>query len=234
MATTTASPFPTLHLPPNPLPTSALPVGLLLPRTTTPESTPLNPNTTTSNTPALSDRDFDDAGSQWYKDVITLSTTNGWFLNSLGGVKILESQPPKDQELGTIEAEEMRVRSLKDAVSALKKVENSEEGKKWVELVRKQQEEGKLLGFVTAVREVKNASYKHAKVVKTAGGMWEVVREVHAEEAAGKKRRDSGLDVITGSKWDAVGVEVRRVTILNDGSLELGDVLRDEDVRTML
>jgi hypothetical protein len=48
------------------------------------------------------------------------------------------------------------------------------------------------------------------------------VREVGAAETGSGKRRDSGLDVATGSKRDVVGVVVRNVVVEGD-KVTLGD-----------
>jgi hypothetical protein len=124
--------------------------------------------------------------------------------------------------MGTIEAEETCVRSLKDPHAALSKRLNTGDTKSWV----KEQAQKGNVGFVTAVREVTNASYKRATLKDLGNGTWEVVREVGGEESDGK-RRGSSLDVQTGSKKDAVGVSMRKV-IVNGVDITLGDDMSTE------
>jgi hypothetical protein len=178
----------------------------------------------TLNPIALSDRDYDDIGTRWYKDVITLRSATDRFTGSLGATLLVpQSRIVAGEEVGTIEAEEMRVRMLKDPDAALDKVLHSHGGNgtlMWLGLERGD------IGFVTAVREVKNASYKRAGLVDAGNGLWEVVREVDArkEGALEGVRRDSGLEVQTGSKWDVVGVVVRKVVHGGeDGVVRLGE-----------
>ena len=111
----------------------------------------------------------------------------------------------------------MYVRLLKDPHAALSKRLNTGDTKSWV----KEQARKGNVGFVTAVREVTNASYKRATLKDLGNGTWEVVREVGGEGSDGK-RRGSGLDVQTGSKKDAVGVTVRKVVVDGD-DITLGD-----------
>jgi len=170
------------------------------------------------NSPGLEDRDYDDVGVRWYKDVVLVDSKTGRFTDSLGGILYIQ-EPGPGTEVGTIEAREMRVRLLKDENKSLRKVLKEEETRQWV---MEQAQKGDV-GFVTAVREVTNASYKHAKLVDRGAGNWEVVREVGGEARNGK-RRDSGLDVETGSKVDVVGVVVRKVVIEGD-KVELGEEL---------
>ena len=68
-----------------------------------------------------------------------------------------------------------------------------------------------------------NASYKRARLVDIGNNNWEVVREVGNEDAAGK-RRDSGLPIDTNSKWDVVGVVVKKIIVEGD-HVKLGDEL---------
>ena len=106
---------------------------------------------------------------------------------------------------------------LKDADAAIKKVWQDEEAKKWI----KEQDEA---GFVVAHRQVSNASYKRARLVDIGNNNWEVVREVGNEGASGK-RRDSSLPVeTTNSKWDVVGVVVRKIVVDGD-EVKLGEEL---------
>jgi hypothetical protein len=167
---------------------------------------------------ALEDRDYDDAGSRWYKDVISIDEKTGRFTESYGGVLYLPKPADAGTIIGTIEAREMRVRLLKDENAALHKVLQDAETAKWVKV---QVQKGDV-GFVTAVRGVINASYKHANLVDRGANSWEVVREVGGEGQDGK-RRDSGLDVPdTGSKEDIVGVVVRKV-VVDGGDVKLGE-----------
>lgn len=193
--------IPELTLLPVPLAPASLPCGLLV--------SPSSKHTPTT----LTDRDYDDVGTRWYKDVIFLSRSTGAFTESFGGTHLLEKPLAADQEAGTIEAEEQRVRMLKDPESSLKKLwAEDEQAREWI---RQHAGEDKA-GFVTAVRALGNASYKRAKLVETGLGNWEVVREVGGE---GKKggRRDSGLEVRpTNSKMDVVGVVVRRIVMEGD------------------
>jgi hypothetical protein len=134
-----------------------------------------------------------------YKDVISVNSENGHFVESFGGTHLLQKPLDKGTEAGTIEAEEQHVRLLKDADAAIKKVWQDETAKKWI----KEQDEA---GFVVAHRN------------------WEVVREVGNEDASGK-RRDSGLNVeTTNSKWDVVGVVVRQIIVEGD-DVKLGEEL---------
>jgi hypothetical protein len=143
-----------------------------------------------------------------YKDVISFNSENGHFVESFGGTHLLQKPLDKGTEAGTIEADEQHVRLLKDADAAIKKI--------WQE-----QDEA---GFVVAHRQVSSASYKRAKLVDVGNNNWEVVREVGNEDASGK-RRDSGLPVeTTNSKWDVVGVVVRKIVIEGD-DVKLGEEL---------
>ncbi|KAH7135431.1 hypothetical protein B0J11DRAFT_159338 [Dendryphion nanum] len=202
------SAVPDLAILPAPLAAEKLPVGQLVTK-----STKLNPTT-------LEDKDYDDGGCRWYKDVILLSTSTGLFTESLGGAHLVQKKLEADSSVGTIEAEQMRVRLLKDADSALKKVLTSEEAKNWI----KEHAQNEDVGFVTATREVINASYKRARLVDIGAGNFEVIREVGGETKEGK-RRDSGLDVpLTGSKTDVVGVVVRKV-VVEGNEIKLGNEL---------
>ncbi|KAF2798863.1 hypothetical protein K505DRAFT_333095 [Melanomma pulvis-pyrius CBS 109.77] len=196
------SAIPDLKLLPTPLASSALPVGQLASK-----SSKHNPTT-------LEDRDYDDIGTRWYKDVILVSTPTGRFTASLGGIHLVQ-RPGEGEEVGTIEAEQQRVRLLKDPSAALQKAVSASDAKQWLE----EQTEGDV-GFVVATREVTNASYKRARLVDVGNGNWEVVREIGAETKGGK-RRPSGLEVQTGSKSDVVGVLVRKV-IVEGGNVTLG------------
>ncbi|KAF2246285.1 hypothetical protein BU26DRAFT_65449 [Trematosphaeria pertusa] len=192
---------------PQPLCPSALPVGQLVSKTSK-----LAPST-------LEDRDYDDIGTRWYKDVILYNTASGRFVESLGGTHLVQKTLDKGTEAGTIEAEEQRVRLLKDPSAALKKVLQAEEAKQWLK-------ENAEAGFVVATREVTNASYRRARLVDVGNGNWEVVREVGGEGKDGK-RRDSGLDVQTNSKSDIVGVVVRKV-VVEGGEARLGGEMAAE------
>ncbi|RMZ68269.1 hypothetical protein GMOD_00004488 [Pyrenophora seminiperda CCB06] len=198
--------IPDLAILPQPLPADSVPCGQLVSKTS--KYTPK----------VLEDRDYDDIGTRWYKDVIFFSTTSGHFVESFGGTHLLQKPLDAGTEAGTIEADEQSVRLLKDADAALQKVwKNDESAKKW--LLQQQGE----AGFVVAHRKVANASYKRARLVDIGNGNWEVVREVGGEDKAGK-RRDSGLPlpVETNSKWDVVGVVVRRVVVEGD-EVKLGE-----------
>lgn len=151
-----------------------------------------------------------------YKDVIFFNAEDGHFVESFGGTHLLQKPLDKGTEAGTIEAEEQSVRLLKDADAALQKVWQDEEARKWI----KEQDEA---GFVVAQRQVSNASYKRARLVDIGNNNWEVVREVGNEDAAGK-RRDSGLPIDTNSKWDVVGVVVKKIIVEGD-DVKLGDEL---------
>jgi hypothetical protein len=152
-----------------------------------------------------------------YKDVISVNSENGHFVESFGGTHLLQKPLDKGTEAGTIEAEEQHVRLLKDADAAIKKVWQDETAKKWI----KEQDEA---GFVVAHRQVSNASYKRARLLDIGNNNWEVVREVGNEDASGK-RRDSGLNVeTTNSKWDVVGVVVRQIIVEGD-DVKLGEEL---------
>jgi hypothetical protein len=167
---------------------------------------------------ALEDRDYDDIGARWYKDVILMDSNTGLFKDSLGGVLYIP-KPEEGTEVGTIEAREMRVRTLKNPEAALTKVLKDEATMNWV---KEHAKEGDL-GFVTAVREVVNPTYKHARLEDRGAGNWEVVRELGCSHSGDKKkRRDSGLDVDTGSKRDVVGVVVRNIVVEGD-KVTLGD-----------
>lgn len=196
--------IPDLALLPKPLNNTTIPVGQLVSRTSKHD-----PST-------LEHRDYDDIGTKWYKDVIVFDSESGRFLESLGGAYMVQKQPGEGAEVGTIEAESQHVRLLKDADAALKKALQEEEAKAWLK-------ENKEAGFVVAIREVLNASYKRARLVDLGGGNYEVRREV-GHEGQGGKRRDSGLDVQTNTKTDIVGVVVREI-IESNGEYSLGDEL---------
>ncbi|KAK1910493.1 hypothetical protein P3342_008372 [Pyrenophora teres f. teres] len=196
--------IPDLAILPQPLPAEKLPCGQLVSKTS-------------KHTPkVLEDRDYDDIGTRWYKDVIFFNADNGHFVESFGGTHLLQKPLDKGTEAGTIEADEQSVRLLKDAEAALKKVWNDDEARKWI----KEQDEA---GFVVAHRKVSNASYKRARLVDIGNNNWEVVREVGGEDTSGK-RRDSGLPVETNSKWDVVGVVVRKIIVEGD-DVKLGEEL---------
>lgn len=57
-------------------------------------------------------------------------------------------------------------------------------------------------------------------------GNWEVMREVVGEDQSGK-RRDSGLPIETNSKWDVVGVVVKKIEV-NGDEVKLGEELGAE------
>ncbi|KAF2106566.1 hypothetical protein BDV96DRAFT_617277 [Lophiotrema nucula] len=194
------SSLPEIAILPTPLPADSLPVGQLVTK-----SSKLNPTT-------LEDRDYDDIGTRWFKDVILVDSSTGKFTESLGGTRLVQKKPDGKNEVGTIEAEEMRIRLLKDASASLKRALESPPAAKWVQ---EQVSQGEEIGFVTGVREVSNASYKRARLVDVGAGNYEVIREVGGETKEGK-RRDSGLDVQTGSKKDIVGVIVQKLGVDGD------------------
>lgn len=198
--------IPDLALLPQPLADNALPVGQLVSQTSK-----LDPST-------LEDRDYDDVGVRWYKDVILFDSASGRFLESLGSAWSIK-KPADGTEAGTIEAPEQRVRLLKDPAAALKKALQADEAKQWLK-------DHSDAGFVVATREVTNASYKRARLVDVGNGDFEVQREVGGEGQGGK-RRDSGLVVETGSKRDVVGVLVRKV-LVEGGEAKLGEELKAE------
>jgi len=151
-----------------------------------------------------------------YKDVIFFESATGRFTESLGGTHLLQKPLGKGFEAGTIEADEQHVRLLKNADDALQKVWRDEEAKMWI----KQQDEA---GFVVAHRRVSNASYKRATLVDAGNGDWEVVRELGQGDPT-EKRRDSGLPIETNSKWDVVGVVVRKI-VVEGNEVKLGEEL---------
>jgi hypothetical protein len=184
--------IPDLALLPQPLPAADLPCGQLV-------SKKSKHNATT-----LEDRDYDDIGTMWYKDVIFFNTEDGRFVESFGGTHLLQKPLDKGMEAATIEAEQQRVRLLKDADAALQKVWADDAAKKWI----KEQD---------AHRQLANASYKRARLVDVGNGNYEVVREVGGEDNSGKKRRDSTLEVRnTDSKWDTIGVIVKKIVVEGD------------------
>lgn len=198
-----------------PLSPSQLPELVVLPVPLSADTIPLGQFVSTTNKKhnpgaALADRDYDDLGARWYKDVVLIDENTGRFKDSLGGVMYIP-KPQSGTAVGTIEAREMRVRMLKDPSTALFKVLHDETMRDWL---RDEAKKGEV-GFVCAIREVINASYKRASLVDRGAGSWEVVREVGGEDSQGK-RRDSGLDVDTGSKRDVVGVLVRRIIVDGD------------------
>lgn len=199
--------IPDLAILPQPLPADTLPCGLLVSKKSKHTST------------ALEDRDYDDIGTRWYKDVIFFNTEDGRFVESFGGTHLVQKPLDKGTEAATIEAEEQRVRLLKDDDAAIKKVWQDAGAKKWI----KEQDEA---GFVVASRQVSNASYKRARLVDVGNGNWEVMREVGGEDKSGK-RRDSGLPIDTNSKWDVVGVVVRKIVVEGD-DVKLGPELGTE------
>ncbi|KAF2269550.1 hypothetical protein CC78DRAFT_529300 [Lojkania enalia] len=203
------SAIPDLAILPAPVAANTLPVGQLVTK-----SAKLDPTT-------LEDRDYDDVGTRWYKDVILISSENGQFTTSLGAAHLINNRELQaGSEVGTIEAEQMRVRMLKDEGASLKKAFQDKQAAEWV---KAQVQSGEEVGFVTAAREVTNASYKRARLVDIGNGNWEVIREVGGEGQDGK-RRDSGLEVHTGSKSDVVGVIVKKVQLTGD-QVELGEEL---------
>ncbi|OAL04423.1 hypothetical protein IQ06DRAFT_313647 [Phaeosphaeriaceae sp. SRC1lsM3a] len=198
--------IPDLAILPRPLPAADLPCGLLVSK-----SSKHNPS-------VLEDRDYDDIGTMWYKDVIFLDSESGRFVESFGGTHLVQKPLDKGTEAGTIEAAEQRVRLLKDADVAIKKVWADEEAKKWIK------EQGEA-GFVVAHRQVANASYKRARLHDIGNGNYEVVREVAGGEDKSGKRRDSSLEVKnTDSKWDTIGVIVKRIVVDGD-DVKLGEEL---------
>ncbi|KAF1847964.1 uncharacterized protein K460DRAFT_363974 [Cucurbitaria berberidis CBS 394.84] len=199
--------IPDLAILPKPLPADELPCGQLVSKKS--KHTPT----------ALEDRDYDDIGTRWYKDVFFFNTDSGHFVESFGGTHLLQKPLDKGTEAGTIEAEEQRVRLLKDENASLQKVWQDEAAKKWI----KEQDEA---GFVIAHRQVSNASYKRARLVDVGNNNWEVVREVGGEDNSGK-RRNSELPIRTDSKWDVVGVVVKKI-ILEGDNVKLGEELGAE------
>lgn len=197
--------IPSLAILPQPLAADRLPCGQLVSRASK------------HTAAALEDRDFDDLGTQWYKDVIIFESNTGHFTESLGGTHLLQKPLAKGFEAGTIEADEQHVRLLKNADEALQKIWRDEEAKAWI---KQQQDEA---GLVVAHRQVSNASYKRAALVDAGNGDWEVVRELSGGDPAAK-RRDSGLPVETHSKWDVVGVLVRKIVVEGD-AVRLGEEL---------
>jgi hypothetical protein len=198
--------IPDLALLPQPLPAADLPCGQLVSKKS--KHNPTN----------LEDRDYDDIGTLWYKDVIFFNTEDGRFVESFGGTHLLQQPLDKGTEAATIEAEEQRVRLLKDADAAIQKVWADENAKKWI----KDQDEA---GFVVAHRQISNASYKRARLFDVGNGNYEVQREVGGEDKAGKKRRDSTLEVKnTESKWDTIGVIVKKIIVEGD-QVKLGEEL---------
>ncbi|KAF1995235.1 hypothetical protein P154DRAFT_349666 [Amniculicola lignicola CBS 123094] len=203
-----ASLIPETPLLPHPLADTEIPVGQLVSKTAK-----CNPST-------LEYKDYDDVGHRWYKDVIIVESS-GTFVTSLGATLYVnkDKQLKEGQGVGTIEAPEMRVRIFKDPEAALAKALSDPKAKEFIE------GQGEV-GFVTAIREVTNASYKRAKLVDRGMNNWEVIREVGGEGHDGK-RRDSQLQVLTGSKTDIVGVVVRKVVIDGD-RVALGEELGTE------
>lgn len=197
--------IPDLAILPRPLPAADLPCGQLVSKSSKHNST------------VLEDRDYDDIGTMWYKDVIFLNAETGSFVESFGGTHLVQKPLDKGTEAGTIEAAEQRVRQLKDADAAIKKIWADDEAKKWI----KEQEEA---GFVVAHRQVANASYKRARLHDIGNGNYEVVRDVGGEDKSGK-RRDSTLEVKnTDSKWDTIGVIVKKIIVEGD-EVRLGEEL---------
>ncbi|KAF2279930.1 uncharacterized protein EI97DRAFT_429699 [Westerdykella ornata] len=198
-----------LDILPQPLAVSSLPVGQLV-----------SPSAKL-NTSVLADRDFIDVGDRFYKDVVLIDGKTGRFKESLGGVRLIEKPAPGD-EVGVIEAMEERIRMLKNDAEAFAKVlSRDEQARGWIE---KRMDSGEEVGFVTSVREITDPRYKHAMVQETAtGGMWEIELESpFSQEKGPKKRRDSGLDVVTGSNTDVVGVIVKKV-VREGGDLRLSE-----------
>ncbi|PSN75312.1 hypothetical protein BS50DRAFT_37724 [Corynespora cassiicola Philippines] len=194
--------IPELALLPHPLAAQSLPVGQLVSKTSK------------HNPSALEDRDYDDIGTRWYKDVIIFNEADGRFVESLGGTHLVQKKLETGAEVGTIEAEEQRVRLLKDPVAAFNKVLQEQAVREWLK-------GNKEAGFVVAKREVTNANYKRARLVDVGNGNFEVIREVGGEGKGGK-RRDSGLEVQTNSKRDVVGVVTRKI-VVNGDEFSLGD-----------
>lgn len=197
--------IPELALLPQPLPAADLPCGQLVSK-----SSKYNPT-------ALEDRDYDDIGTMWYKDVIFYNTEDGRFVESFGGTHLLQRPLDKGTEAATIEAEQQHVRLLKDAEAAIQKVWADGAARKWIK------EQGEA-SFVVANRQLANASYKRARLVDVGNGNYEVVREL-GWEGKSSKRRDSALEVNnTDSKWDAIGVVVKKIIVDGD-QVKLGEEL---------
>ncbi|EAT81709.1 hypothetical protein HBI56_156030 [Parastagonospora nodorum] len=197
--------IPELALLSQPLPADDLPCGQLVSK-----SSKYNPT-------SLEDRDYDDIGTMWYKDVISYNTEDGRFVESFGGTHLLQKPLDKGTEAATIEAEQQHVRLLKDADAAIQKVWADETARKWI----KEQDEA---GFVVANRQLANASYKRARLVDVGNGNYEVVREL-GWEGKSSKRRDSALEVRnTDSKWDTIGVVVKKIIVEGD-QVKLGEEL---------
>jgi hypothetical protein len=68
---------------------------------------------------ALADRDFDNIGTCHYKGVVFCNAEDGRPTDSFGGTNLVQKSTKHDLATGTIEAEEQRMRLLKDT---LKKV----------------------------------------------------------------------------------------------------------------
>ncbi|KAL5117431.1 hypothetical protein ACEQ8H_004596 [Pleosporales sp. CAS-2024a] len=202
---------PDLALLPQPVPAADVPCGQLVSK-----QSKHNPTT-------LEERDYDDIGTMWYKDVIFFNTDNGHFVESFGGTHLLQKPLDQGTEAATIEAEQQRVRLLKDADAAMQKVWADDAARKWIQ----EQEEA---GFVVAHRQLANASYKRARLVDVGNGNYEVVREVgggggEERDKSGQKRRDSTLEVkSTESKWDTIGVIVKKIVVEGE-QVRLGEEL---------
>ncbi|KAF2198873.1 hypothetical protein GQ43DRAFT_442991 [Delitschia confertaspora ATCC 74209] len=244
--------IPPLTLLPSPLPSTALQVGRLITK-----PAPSSPSSYLNPSRILIDQDYDDVGHRWYKDVVRVSSVPNKdtkkdgvvFEQSLGASLLIpeKDRPTKEgEELGTIESEEVIVRMLKDPTAALNKIFQNEEGKTWLQNIIKSGQNNDVY-MITALRTVKAASYKRAALIPAGPqkGLWEVVRYVpegegeeedirHTGQGKGKKRRDSGLEVDTGSKWDVVGVEIRRVEMDGEGGgVRVGEVVGEEEGRGM-
>lgn len=147
---------------------------------------------------------------------------------SLGGSLFLE-RPAEGTQLLSLEAENTIVRALKDTSTALKTVCSTPEAQAWL---RQQVQAGEDVYFVSAVQEAKNASFKRASVIDAGNGLVKVSREIE-QTGQGGVRRDSGLEVPTGTKNDALALELRRVVLTDETgqlSAELGDALKQDEL----
>jgi len=207
-----------LHLLPKPLPRGSYTVGTLLIKPST-SSNPLSPS-------VLGDRDYDDTHTvEWYKDILSLAPS-GTFIKSLGANLFLPKQEPETQ-LVSLEAERMSIRTLKDYEGTLGRVTGTPDAEVWL---KEQVKAGEEVYFVSAVKEVKNASFRRASVKEAGNGLVEVKKMAQTETQPDGERRDSGSDLGLGTtaKSDVIAVELMKVLVTEqDGKLavKMGEVL---------
>lgn len=152
---------------------------------------------------------------------------SGRVTSSLGANLLLPRQAP-ETTLVLLEAENMSVRTLKDPQGVLKRVCGPSEAAIWL---KAHKEAGEEVYFVSAVKEVKNASFRRASLIDAGNDMVKVRKLIQMEAAAqgeGLERVNSAgsdiMDIGSSAKSDVIAVEVRKI-IAKDGGVELGEIV---------